>query len=411
VDLIRSAQVEINASYYVFGDDEVPLLILSLFREAVRRGVTVRLLVDGGDTNNHIPRAVQAHLVREGVQIREFHPFVASRPAFLAHRMHDKLLIVDGQHLITGGRNMKNDYFGAGNCENFVDRDVYLRGCTARQARDYFLSHWQSVQVRPTRLSRKTPKQSTLPESLLLLHDGENEEAIALAAGLLDEARGPILKHFLLDYDTPRDWSKEAAERPVRFLHSEPGKKKPDRNGIRMDFYQLFRSARRSIVLETPYLLFSDRMMEEMTAVRARGVAVSIVSNSLASTNHISTYGAYDKQKEWMLSQGIELWEYAGPECIHAKAAVIDGRIAVVGSYNFDPLSEYANFEVAVAICSDDVAAELRASIDEHRSRAWLIGPGGIAVGTNTSHPGATEEELDRLQLQRKISPWIRRYL
>ena len=77
VDLIQQAEYEINVSYYIVGDDEVPLLLLALLRDAAREGMTVRLLVDGHDGNNQMPRALQAHLLREGVAIKEYHPPLA----------------------------------------------------------------------------------------------------------------------------------------------------------------------------------------------------------------------------------------------------------------------------------------------------------------------------------------------
>jgi cardiolipin synthase C len=152
IDLVQQARHEINVSYYIVGDDEVPLAFLSLLRDAARHGLTVRLIVDGQGSDNLMPRALEAHLIREGVQIKEFHPRTPGHLLWVMHRMHDKLLIVDGEHLITGGRNLKDEYFGL-DCINFVDRDVYLRGCAAAAAQCYFLARWESGNVCSTRLS------------------------------------------------------------------------------------------------------------------------------------------------------------------------------------------------------------------------------------------------------------------
>ena len=103
IDLLQQARKEINVSYYIVGDDHIPLVFLSLLRDAVRRGVTVRLIVDGHSNNNQIPRALAAYLMREGVQIKEFHPDTPFRLAWIKTRMHDKLVIVDEEQLITGG--------------------------------------------------------------------------------------------------------------------------------------------------------------------------------------------------------------------------------------------------------------------------------------------------------------------
>ena len=92
----------------------------------------VRLIVDGHSNNNQMPRALEAHLIREGVAIREFHPKTSGERMWAKHRSHDKLLLVDCEQMITGGRNLKNEYFGL-DCRNYVDRNVYLRGCKAAE--------------------------------------------------------------------------------------------------------------------------------------------------------------------------------------------------------------------------------------------------------------------------------------
>jgi len=78
VEMVLSAREEILASAFIFGDDPFTLTSLGLLRDAARRGVRVRLIVDA--QWNRIPRAVQAHLNAEGIEIREYHPFRLDRP-------------------------------------------------------------------------------------------------------------------------------------------------------------------------------------------------------------------------------------------------------------------------------------------------------------------------------------------
>jgi cardiolipin synthase C len=73
------------------------------------------------------------HLIAEGIQVRCYHPFDLQRPLRLYHRRHDKLLIVDRQHLVTGGRNIDDAYFGVGD-KTYIDMDIYLRGPVAEDA-------------------------------------------------------------------------------------------------------------------------------------------------------------------------------------------------------------------------------------------------------------------------------------
>ncbi len=409
VDLVQQAKQEINVSYYIVGDDEVPLVLLSLLRDAARRGVTVRLLVDGHDGNNQMPRALQAHLLREGVEIGEYHPPLTLRPYWIKNRMHDKLLIVDGEHLITGGRNLKDDYYGLA-CKNFVDRDVYLRGCAAAEAQCYFMARWQSDNVCPTRLSgrinqKKQQKEMTHVE----LDDGCDEEAICAAGYLLDEARADAESCQLVTFNTGADWSAEAIQAEcVRFLHDDPCGKKTKCPGIADDMLELLAGAQCSIVLETPYCVLSKKMKRILASAACRGVHVRILTNSLGTNNHQSAQAAYENDKRWFLRHGIELWELTGCEHLHAKAAVIDGCIAVIGSYNFDMLSEKRNSEVAVAIYDQEIAAGLLASIDVHLDSAYQIGRNGRPVGYSVKYPGVDRKLVKELRRKRLIAPAIR---
>jgi len=51
-----------------------------------------------------------------------------------------------------------------------------------------------------------------------------------------------------------------------------------------------------------------------------------------------------------MMKAGIKIYEYQGTNMIHAKSMVVDGRIAMLGSYNFDRLSEQRNSELAFVV-------------------------------------------------------------
>jgi cardiolipin synthase C len=409
VDLIQQAKQEIDVSYYIVGDDQAPLLLLGLLRDAARRGVTVRLLVDGHADDNQMPRALQAHLLREGVEIREYHPPLHLNGYWVKNRMHDKLLIVDGEYLITGGRNLKDEYFGL-DCKNFVDRDVYIRGGAAAAAQCYFTARWQSDSVCPTRLSgcvneRKMEKQMKHPE----LDDACDEEAICIAGYLLGQARGDAETCQLVKFDTGADWSAEAREAEcVHFLHDDPCGKKTKCPGIADDMLELLAGAQCSIVLETPYLVLSKEMKRILASATSCGVCVQILTNSLGTNNHHTAQAAYENDKRWLLRHGIELWELTGCDHLHAKAAVIDGRIAVIGSYNFDMLSEKGNSEVAVAICDEQVAAGLLDSISQHLESCYPIGRNGRPLGYSTKYPGVDRKLIKELHRKQLMAPVLR---
>ncbi len=408
VDLVQQAECEINVSYYIVGDDEIPLVFLGLLRDAARRGVTVRLLVDGHDGNNQMPRALQAYLIREGVEIREYHPAGKLNAYWIKNRMHDKLVIVDGQYLVTGGRNLKDEYYGQ-DCKNFLDRDVYVEGCAAEAAQCYFMARWNSCNVCPTRLYGKMPRSILKYQINVDLNDACDEEALCIAGYLLDEAKARAQQCGLVEFETGADWSSVAQDVGcVRFLHDDPCGKKTKCPGIADDMLELLSNAQCSIVLETPYFVLSKKMKRILASAVARGVTVKVLTNSLGTNNHQSAQAAYENDKRWFLRHGIELWELTGCKHLHAKAAVIDGCIAVIGSYNFDMLSEKRNSEVAVAIYDPGVAAELRASIGIHLQDCYRIGRNAKPEGYRERYPGVDRKLVKEVRRKRLIAPAIR---
>jgi phosphatidylserine/phosphatidylglycerophosphate/cardiolipin synthase-like enzyme len=149
-------------------------------------------------------------------------------------------------------------------------------------------------------------------------------------------------------------------------------------------------------------------MKRLLASAACRGVEVQILTNSLGTTNHHSAQAAYENDKRWLLRHGIELWELTGCKHLHAKAAVIDGCVAIIGSYNFDMLSEKRNSEVAVAIHDQAVAADLLASIGQHLETAYQIGRDGRPMGYRSKYPGVEKKYVREVRRKRVAAPVIR---
>ena len=108
-----------------------------------------------------------------------------------------------------------------------------------------------------------------------------------------------------------------------------------------------------------------------------------ILTNSLASTDNLQAFSGYRRQRKQLLKMGLDIREYrpdpanrsqlmsrinppAVPPvfALHAKSMVIDGKIACVGTFNFDPRSENLNTGVAAVIHHPGLAQRLQAIIE-----------------------------------------------
>ena len=352
VDIIQQATKEIDALYFLARNDRITMTALSLMRDARRRGVpNVRMVVDANF--QHIPKAVLAHLSDEGVQVRVYHPLTLRHPSWLFRRMHEKVVVVDGERYITGGRNLAEAYFGLAK-RNYVDRDVYVEGPSAAEADRHFEELWKSRDV-------------------IALHVSISELEKQQASRLLDAAPCALSTTGFVSLDTQRDWSKgrdDIAE--VHFVHDPLTADEGPRLTARLA--EVIDGAKSSVIIESPYLVPTGGMLELLRKKIREGVRVQIVTNSLHSSDGLLVYVGYVKYRRRLIRAGIDLREYKGPGMLHAKSMVVDGRTVLVGSYNVDPRSQNLNAE-AMCIAEDEGAAqELLASIDEHVRNAWVVG-------------------------------------
>ncbi|HUY93240.1 MAG TPA: phospholipase D family protein [Pirellulales bacterium] len=415
VDLIDQATVSIETSYYWIGNDRIGAMFLSRLEAAARRGVRVRLVVDA--EHNDVPLEVEALLIRSGVEIREYHPVGLRHPLWINYRMHDKTLVVDGKHLIVGSRNIREPHFGLAEI-NFVDRDAYLRGPTARQVQRYFECLWTCAEVAPPDLGRQ-PHRRRERSSLDLTKVGVRQVTGPLspqeAARLWLEAASdvavgcqPILG------ETETDWSAAGTRQTecLRFVFDPCGRKGHPR-GISRQLIDLIDGARSSILFETPYFLMSSRLKRALAGAIARGVQVRVLTNSLETTDHRTLTAGFTNQKQcFLLPRGVDVWELAGDDRhLHAKSAVFDGSIAFVGSYNFDPRAEYLNTETGVIINAPEIAAWVESSIRDHMRGSYHIGSDGRDRAEGRRFPGASAGQILNMEPLRFVAPLVRRCL
>jgi putative cardiolipin synthase len=421
VEMIRRAERSIDAMYFIVGDDSVSLAVLTLLRDAERRGVTVRLVVDGH--YNAIPDRVQAHLLREGVEIREYHPFRPWRPSWWTRRLHDKLLIVDGTKLITGGRNIESPYYGRGaevGRRDYVDRDVFVEGQAASDAKAYFDLLWTGPKVKKTDVAEFRKKRLERRCDLLPDERGRERCERLRAMALADlEAGGRLLDSHraLLDADDllapasdggPAAGAREVGE--VVFLH-DPATGKRGGAGVGLALLDLLDGAQESVVVESPYLVPSRALKRGIRDALARGVDVRVLTNALTATDNLFAQAGYARVKRDVVRWGVDLWEFPGPDCMHAKSAVIDGRLTIIGSFNLDPRSEFLNTEVAVIIDDPATATEVRAVMDARVAQSLRIGPSGAPLPGPVVAPRAGLGKRVKLRLLRLIAPFIHKQL
>jgi putative cardiolipin synthase len=279
-------------------------------------------------------------------------------------RMHDKLVIVDDEHLVVGDRNLFKVNFGLG--DQNVSRDVYLKGEVAKRAQAYVDQFIQHRDVVPW----KTRNFSA-------------EELKASFTRLMDIAsrRHPL---FNRDVDHWENLVKPIQGR-VQFLHDPVGKPKGI-HGVAKSILEAIDSTRHELLIENPYIVLTKEFQNALRKAAERGVKIRVITNSRESQAGALIHAGWEKSRAFLNEIGAEIWEMKAPKAkgrirsflkrfrqhlffksaathLHAKTMVCDKKTAFVMSYNFDPRSQKLNSEVGVKIEDQIFAKELRADI------------------------------------------------
>lgn len=422
VDLIRQARAEILLELFRASNDQMALSYMALLRDAARRGVRVRFLIDG--VFNQLSQPMQAYLIQEGVEIREYHPLRLTKPRWMTRRLHDKVLAIDRQQMLVGGRNLENPWFGIAAKsyvkKAYVDRDAYVQGAAVEQVHAYFMRLWNSAEIRATGLGPYDSQFSRArcdpgwSEQLYESCEETRQRALAgieRAGAVLDQHWARLKQGDFVHLNPGTDWAHGHTDvGEVRFWH-DPVARKGQAPGTFQAFLDYVEAARHSVLIESPYVILSTNSLAVFRRMLGRGVKIRILSNSLAATQNFYAQAGYERRKAAWVQLGLELWEYKGPKMLHAKSVVIDDEIAIVGNFNLDPRSEFLNTELAVVTHDPKIAIQLRTSIEAHLNNAWRIDSDGMPVGEHERFPGSSKGRITKLRFYKLFAPLIEKQL
>lgn len=392
--LADEAAVSLDVQYFVWQSDASGHLLADRMLHAADRGVRVRILIDdfgvsgkGGDVLK-----LDAH---PNIEVRTFNPWSTrgnrlgtsteflTRAYELNRRMHNKTFIADGRFAMLGGRNIGDRYFGL--YDRFVqnDLDLMVAGPAAREIEVTFDEFWNSEH-----------------SYLIASFEYDNRARTPLTDTREDlhgsiEGRAATLSAFSVE---PTDWSAYLEQLVATFApaRSEVLWESADildasRPRLYDGFKDLVASARFEVLISSPYFIPDAEFRELLRELVARGVRVVVVTNSLATNNHVVAHTGYKRWRRDVLAAGVELYElrsdaaalplYVTPPAmptrlgLHTKAIVVDRRRAFVGSPNVDPRSMVLNTEIGVVGDGPAFAARVMALIERDiaPANAWRV--------------------------------------
>jgi cardiolipin synthase A/B len=320
LEAIRGAQATVDLMTFVYWRGDIAREFAEAMSQRAQAGVRVRLLIDalGGRL---IENTLVDQMDRAGVQVEWFRkPFMKS-PFKSNHRLHRKVLVVDGRIGFTGGVGIAEEWCGDARDEGEW-RDTHLRveGPAVDGLQSAFIQDWA--------------------ESGRPLYGDDDEFPVQPQEGssTVQVVRGSAS----LGWDD-----------------------------MQSAFHVMLGSARERLRIATAYFAPDDDFLETLCAAPARGVDVDLLlpgPHADKRVSQLTSEGAYER----LVDCGVKVWTFQ-PSMMHAKVMTVDGLAAVVGSSNFNRRSMDHDEEVVLIALDRDLAAQLDADLDDDFARSVEI--------------------------------------
>jgi putative cardiolipin synthase len=416
--MLEQAQKSVDAQYFILKKDRAGELFAAGLLGAADRGVKVRLLVDDIFSPG-VDEAFTLLSSHPNIEIRIFNPLSRSGKYLnyltdfsrVNRRMHNKSFTVDNSMSIVGGRNIGEEYFEINQDVKFDDYEVLVMGAVVEDISRGFDKFWNSdlsvpIEAFEIDVDLEDLNRWRTEIQVRLKNQADSLYATALNSKLLADIRSgaiePVAAEVSLYTDTPDKLQSKMGDR--------------DHAVLAVELARRFRAASKEIIIVTPYYVPRSGGAEFVEELLARGIRVIIVTNSLASTNHVAVHSGYSRYRKRLLKAGAEFYEVRAdsptdenewghaPEMmtLHSKATVIDRESIFVGSLNFDPRSIYINTEMGIFIDSPEVGAlfterlaeELgkvtwQVDLDDKGKLRWTYDAGGETI-LSTKEPGTS---------------------
>ncbi|MEN9863282.1 MAG: Phospholipase D/Transphosphatidylase [Pseudomonadota bacterium] len=326
IDEINQAKNTLHLEFYIWalgGDaDRVGEALIA----AAKRGVVCKVLLDSLGSKDWFKSTWPKRFRDAGIEVTEALPIQIGRFQFRRAdlRLHRKIFVIDSAIVWTGSMNMvdprsfKQDS-GVG---EWVDAMVRIEGPVASQFELTFSFDWSVDNPKITHFNDVAPV-ATPPEGRALAQEFSS---------------GPVYRDDIL--------------------------------------YQVLLSAimdaRKELTITTPYFGPDDGLIQALMAAAGRGVNVTLIVPKLND----STLVAWSSRSFYadLMSAGVNIAEFHGG-LLHTKSLLIDKRVAIFGSVNFDQRSLRLNFEISLIVYNDEFCAKLETLIDSYLVQSDMVNP------------------------------------
>lgn len=372
INLIENAEESIDVAYYTIHEGYIADLLLGMIFDAADRGVKVRILLDGMFHNlrGNFKNVLYAFIEHPNIEIKFYETFKPFKPWTWNNRMHDKILVIDQKFAVIGERNIGNRYFiQDGGKAPTNDRDVLIMNTDLKneqssviyQMNFYFNHLWDHPfsEYPLEKLSKRQQKKAV-----------ETNKELQHKLHKLQKSDPDLFKntYHWLKMSLPTN-KITLVHNPLQRYNKEPW--------VWYDLTNLMKYAKESIVIQSPYIIPTKQMQEYVEPLKVKPEKITFLTNSIASSPNIMAFSGYTNHREGLAKQGANLFEYQGPDSLHAKTFIYDNRISAVGAFNVDSRSAFLSTETMVIIDSVEFAEQLGKELDYYYGKSLKLGANG----------------------------------
>jgi cardiolipin synthase len=320
-----SAKRYLHIEFYILAFDSTTAPFFDAMEAAVKRGVTVRVLLDHiASIRSPGYRTTIKRLTDIGVLWHLMLPVQPLRGKYQRPdlRNHRKLLVIDGEVAFTGSQNV-------------IDRSYNKRGNVKRGLK------WKDLMAR-----FEGPVVAGINALFVTDWYSETDEL------LMREAEQDVqVKH------------RHALDAQV--VPSGPGFDLE--NNLRL-FNALMYSAQEKLIVTSPYFVPDDSLLYAITNAAYRGLDVQLFASEIG--DQWMVYHAQRSYYEALLRAGVRIWLYEPPTILHAKHITVDDDVAVIGSSNMDMRSFSLDYEISIMLRGKQAVTDLREIEQSYREHS-----------------------------------------
>ncbi len=435
--ILDNAKKSIDTTYFIVEQDIFGMSMLGMLMKKAREGVNIRIMVDARGTKGLSRKFLGQDVLQEmaklkNVQIRVFNPVsTALLSAFedirnVTASNHDKILLVDERFLITGGRNISKNYFVDPSDIPTVYRDtdvVIDSGMVAQQAKQAFDEEFTGAgnfkidkdllgdiddMHRHLDIAYQAMRRWMLGSGVTKIDPAKVSKDTAKLLETYNEELQQYKK--LTAYASFRLFQGER-QYPTKILdkHSIRGFK----NDITPNILALMDAAKKEIIIQNPYVVLTPYCEAALQRANDRGVKIIIHTNSPMSSDSLLTQAMFvgDWKKILAKMPNCEIHAYKLTNKLHSKVFVFDRKVAGIGTYNMDYVSEQINSEEIAVVKSPAFAGQVAHRIYEDIKNSFQykvkVGTDGTVETVFGPETHSDAKVMQRLQWLLKLR-WLR---